>query len=121
METNEKTNFIINAIDEDNKNHVYTDNRVHKMCIRDSGDDDLVIPIAMMGAPTVLAEKGINGSEYKRLYDMVSQFYGKEIKGFFPIEAGGVNSMLPIAASARLGIPLVDVDGMGPVSYTHLS
>lgn len=29
METNEKTNFIINAIDEDNKNHVYTDNRVH--------------------------------------------------------------------------------------------
>lgn len=76
-------------------------------------DDDLVIPIAMMGAPTVLAEKGINGSEYKRLYDMVSQFYGREIKGFFPIEAGGVNSMLPIAASARLGIPLVDVDGMG--------
>lgn len=76
-------------------------------------DDDLVIPIAMMGAPTVLAEKGINGSEYKRLYDMVSQFYGREIRGFFPIEAGGVNSMLPIAASARLGIPLVDVDGMG--------
>lgn len=29
METNEKTNFIINAIDEDNKNHVYTDERVH--------------------------------------------------------------------------------------------
>ena len=30
-----------------------------------------------------------------------------------PIEAGGVNSMLPIAAAARLGLPLVDVDGMG--------
>ena len=30
-----------------------------------------------------------------------------------PIEAGGVNSMLPIAAAARLGIPMVDVDGMG--------
>ncbi|QCT70568.1 MULTISPECIES: glutamine--tRNA ligase/YqeY domain fusion protein [Eubacterium] len=29
METNEKTNFIINAIDEDNKNHVYTNERVH--------------------------------------------------------------------------------------------
>lgn len=29
METNEKNNFIINAIDEDNKNHVYTDERVH--------------------------------------------------------------------------------------------
>jgi DUF917 family protein len=30
-----------------------------------------------------------------------------------PIEAGGVNSMLPIAAAARLGLPLVDADGMG--------
>lgn len=30
-----------------------------------------------------------------------------------PIEAGGVNSMLPIAAAARLGLPLVDCDGMG--------
>jgi glutaminyl-tRNA synthetase len=29
MENKEKTNFIINAIEEDNRNHVYTDNRVH--------------------------------------------------------------------------------------------
>ncbi|MDO4288008.1 MAG: glutamine--tRNA ligase/YqeY domain fusion protein [Eubacterium sp.] len=29
METTEKTNFIINAIEEDRKNHVYTDDRVH--------------------------------------------------------------------------------------------
>ena len=76
-------------------------------------DDALVIPIAMMGAPTVLGEKAIGGQEYKTLYDMVSQFYGKKIDAFMPIEAGGVNSMLPIAAAARLGLPLVDVDGMG--------
>ena len=76
-------------------------------------DDALVVPIAMMGAPTVLAEKGIGGSEYKTLYDMVSQFFGKKIYAFLPIEAGGVNSMLPIAACARLGLPLVEADGMG--------
>ena len=76
-------------------------------------DDALVIPIAMMGAPTVLGEKAIGGKEYQTLYDMVSQYFGKKIDAFMPIEAGGVNSMLPIAASARLGIPLVDVDGMG--------
>ena len=76
-------------------------------------DNALVIPIAMMGAPTVLGEKAIGGQEYKTLYDMVSQFYGKKIDAFMPIEAGGVNSMLPIAAAARLGLPLVDVDGMG--------
>ena len=76
-------------------------------------DDALVIPIAMMGAPTVLGEKAIGGDEYQTLYNMVSQFYGKKIDAFMPIEAGGVNSMLPIAAAARLGLPLVDVDGMG--------
>lgn len=76
-------------------------------------DDELVIPIAMMGAPTVLAEKGIGGKEYQTLYEMVSRFFGKKIYAFMPIEAGGVNSMLPIAASARLGLPMVDADGMG--------
>jgi DUF917 family protein len=76
-------------------------------------DDAFVVPIAMMGAPTVLAEKAIGGEEYKRLRDMVSQFYNREIFAFMPIEAGGVNSMLPFAAAARLGTPLVDADGMG--------
>lgn len=76
-------------------------------------DDALVVPIAMMGAPTVLGEKGIGGTEYQTLYDMVTQFFGKKIFAFLPIEAGGVNSMLPIAACARLGVPLVDADGMG--------
>ena len=44
---------------------------------------------------------------------MVSKFFGQKIYAFMPIEAGGVNSMLPIAAAARLGMPMVDVDGMG--------
>ena len=80
----------------------------------DEGPDDaLVVPIAMMGAPTVLCEKAIGGEEYKTLYETVSAFYGKPIYAFMPIEAGGVNSMLPIAAAARLGLPLVDCDGMG--------
>lgn len=76
-------------------------------------DDALIVPIAMMGAPTVLIEKAINGCEYQTLYDRVSQFFGKPVYAFMPIEAGGVNSLLPIAAAARLGIPLVDADGMG--------
>ena len=60
-----------------------------------------------------MGEKGIGGGEYQTLYNMVSQFFGKKIYAFMPIEAGGVNSMLPIAACARLGLPLVDCDGMG--------
>lgn len=76
-------------------------------------DDALIVPMAMMGAPTVICEKFPGGNEYKTLYDMVSKFYGKPIYAFMPIEAGGINSMIPIAAAARLGLPMVDCDGMG--------
>ena len=76
-------------------------------------DDALVMPIAMMGAPTILGEKTIGEHEYQNLYEMVSKFFGRQVYAFMPMEAGGVNSMLPIAAAARLGLPLVDADGMG--------
>jgi DUF917 family protein len=76
-------------------------------------DDALIMPIAMMGAPTVLAEKAVNGSEYKLLYEMIRQIFGREIFAVMPMEAGGVNSMLPFAAAARLGLPIIDCDGMG--------
>ena len=76
-------------------------------------DDAFVTPIASMGAPTVLAEKGINGQEYIRLHEMVTTYHGRPIDAIIPAEAGGLNSMLPIAAAARLGLPLVDADGMG--------
>lgn len=76
-------------------------------------DDAFIVPIAMMGAPTVLCEKAINGGEYRVLAQMVESYFGRKIYAFMPIEAGGVNSMLPFAAAARLGLPLVDCDGMG--------
>jgi len=76
-------------------------------------DDALIVPFAMMGAPTVLCEKLIGGKEYEALFDIVSNHFGKEVYATMPMEAGGLNSMFPIAAAAHLGIPLVDCDGMG--------
>ena len=60
-----------------------------------------------------IRDRGVGANEFAKLFDMVSRYYGKPIYATMPIEAGGVNSMLPIAAAARLGIPMVDVDGMG--------
>lgn len=76
-------------------------------------DGAFIMPAASMGAPTILAEKGVGANEFAKLFDMVSRYYGKPVYATMPMEAGGVNSMLPIAAAARLGIPLVDADGMG--------
>ncbi|WP_288529844.1 DUF917 domain-containing protein [uncultured Secundilactobacillus sp.] len=76
-------------------------------------DDGLFISVAGMGAPTVLAEKIPNGNEYRHAFEKISQYTGKQFTGVFPIEAGGVNSMIPLVVASQLGIPLVDCDTMG--------
>ncbi|GAB6154646.1 DUF917 domain-containing protein [Desulfosporosinus burensis] len=76
-------------------------------------EDALVVPSAMMGAPTVLVEKLMNGEELIRSFKGLENYLGKKIYATFPIEAGGVNSMIPFVVAARMGIPVIDADGMG--------
>lgn len=79
----------------------------------DLDDDDLVLPGAMMGAPTVLVEKVPSGDEVFNAFQSLENYLGKEVKATMPIEAGGVNSMIPFALAANLDIPVIDADGMG--------
>lgn len=79
----------------------------------DLAEDDLVVPSAMMGAPTVLLEKAPNGREAYESFKMIENYMGQKIKATMPIEAGGVNSMIPLALAAQLQLPVVDIDGMG--------
>ncbi len=76
-------------------------------------DEALVAPSSMMGAPTVMLEKAPNGEETVAAFRQLEAHLGQKIYATFPIEAGGVNSMLPLALAARLGLPVVDADGMG--------
>ena len=75
--------------------------------------DGLVVPAAMMGAPTVFVEKLPSGEELGAAFGALSSYLGQDVVGILPIEAGGLNSMLPLALSATLGLPVVDADGMG--------
>lgn len=77
------------------------------------GDDDLIVPSAAMGAPTVLIEKLPQGDEVLHAFRALEAYLGKPAKATMPIEAGGLNSTIPIMVAARLGLPLVDCDGMG--------
>ncbi len=76
-------------------------------------DDALVVPTAMMGAPTVIVEKIPSGKEILSSFDSLQSYLGRPVFATMPIEAGGVNSMIPIALAATLGLPMVDADGMG--------
>ncbi|WPC18301.1 DUF917 domain-containing protein [Pediococcus inopinatus] len=76
-------------------------------------DEDIYMPAASMGAPLVMTEKFPKGDEFTRAFNRLGNYLGKEIKGTFPMEAGGVNSMIPILVAAQSGLPLIDCDGMG--------
>lgn len=75
-------------------------------------DDMRIASIAGFGAPTVQVEKLIRGDEvefaFRRLQKMLDG-----IDAILPAEIGGSNSMLPLMLGARLGLPVIDADGMG--------
>ena len=79
----------------------------------DLGDDDLVIPTALMGAPSVLLERLPRGSEPVDALRRLERHLGRRATATMPIESGGINSTIPLLVAARLGIPVVDADGMG--------
>ena len=75
--------------------------------------EDLILPVALMGAPTVVIEKIPSIDQLGIAIDAVSRYLGRRPTHLACIEAGGINSTMPIAAAAALGLPLVDGDGMG--------
>ena len=81
--------------------------------VEEVADDDWVIPTAMMGAPAVLLEKLPNGGEPESCFRTVQGFLEKPAAATMSLEAGGINSTIPVYAAARLQLPLVDGDGMG--------
>jgi len=76
-------------------------------------DDALVVQSAMMGAPTVMVEKLPAGDEIVRAFETIQAYLGRRITHTTSGEAGGLNSTIPFVVAARMGIPLIDADGMG--------
>ena len=77
------------------------------------GDDDLILPIANMGAPTVLVEKLPNAKSAVKALRKMEELMGKKATALIAAEAGGINGTLPFIVSAYTGLPVIDADGMG--------
>jgi DUF917 family protein len=93
-------------------------------CIRKNGpiqlldpselpDNGMIIPTAMMGAPTIMVEKIPNGDEALKSMRLLEDHFGRKAYATMPIECGGLNSTLPFVVASEAGIPIVDADGMG--------
>jgi DUF917 family protein len=76
-------------------------------------DDALIMPCGGIGAPTVSIEKIENGDEGDRLRDHLQFLTGRPVAALMSSEIGGGNGVLPVTWAARMGVPVVDADGMG--------
>jgi DUF917 family protein len=76
-------------------------------------DDALIMPCGAIGSPLVSIEKFENGDEGDRLREHLQHLTGRRVAALMAAEIGGGNGLLPITWAARLGLPLVDADGMG--------
>jgi uncharacterized protein len=75
--------------------------------------DARVLAIAGIGAPTVGVERMAEGGESTRLVRAMEAYMGHPIDALIADEIGGSNAITPMIAAARLGLPVVDGDGMG--------
>jgi DUF917 family protein len=75
--------------------------------------EGLLLPLGMIGAPTVGVEKLPSGDEGIRLRDHLETVTGRRAVAVMSSEIGGSNGLLPVAWAAQMGLPLVDADSMG--------
>ena len=87
--------------------------KVRLVGVEDIDDDQLAVPCAMMGAPTVMVEKLPEGNEIIAAFHKLERFLGRKIGAVLCAEAGGLNSTTPFVVAAATGLPVVDGDGMG--------
>jgi DUF917 family protein len=75
--------------------------------------DGLVIAAAMLGSPAITAELLPRGGEFSRAFRGLERHLGRTAVAVMGLEHAGVNAFPPIMVAAVLGLPLLDLDGMG--------
>lgn len=86
---------------------------VNILSIDELSKDDLIIPVAYMGAPLVSLEKLPTGREFLPIFDMIEKHAGRAPTALIAFEIGGSNALCPLMLAAQLGLPVVDGDLLG--------
>jgi DUF917 family protein len=81
--------------------------------VDDLPDDTLVVCPFGIGAPVPFLERITLVDELEHSYNVMCKYFGRKPGALMSIEIGGMNSVIPFALGARLGLPVIDADGMG--------
>ena len=79
---------------------------------RDLPQDGLVMTSAVIGAPTVILEKTPRARSSSPAVKAMARYKGQDPVALMAIEAGGMNTLVPLAIAGELGLPVIDADSM---------
>jgi DUF917 family protein len=83
------------------------------LTVDDLGPEDLVIIMSGIGAPTVGIEMLPSRDQVQALLDETELVAGRKVTAIMAAEIGGSNGVAPVGWAARLGVGILDADGMG--------
>ncbi len=86
---------------------------VELLAVDELDDDAYVVAIGGVGAPSVSLELLPSVNDAAAALQAFEEHVGREVDAVVSFEVGGGNSMVPIIAAARRGIPVINGDGMG--------
>ncbi|BDR91024.1 DUF917 domain-containing protein [Vulcanisaeta souniana] len=87
--------------------------KIRVVGVDDVDDEAFVVPVAAMGTPVVLIEKIPSGKEALYSLKLLENYFKRKVDFISPIEAGGINSTIPLVIAAERSLPVIDADGMG--------
>jgi uncharacterized protein len=86
---------------------------VELLSVDDLGPDDLIVLMSGIGAPTVGIEMLSAAGQIDLLIQEAERLAGRPVTALMAAEIGGSNGVSPIGWAARLGLKVLDADGMG--------
>lgn len=95
------------------ENALRTHGPVPLVQVDDLGPDDVVILMSGIGAPTVGIEMLSASGQIHALLEEAERLLGRPVTTLMAAEIGGSNGIHPIGWAARLGLKVLDADGMG--------
>lgn len=95
------------------KNQLQKYGPVPLISVADLKPDDLIVPVAFMGAPLIAIEKLPNGTEFKTIFELIEKHLGKKPTAIMAAEIGGANAFTPLTIAGHLGLPVLDADLLG--------
>lgn len=86
---------------------------INILSIEDLNEQDLVVPLSMMGAPLITMERLLSGRELQALLETIESRLEIKPTVLMAAEIGGANAFTPLLAAAKTGLPVLDADMIG--------